>query len=51
MASCYRDRLGNEFSADERLTLTAYGRIFAREVAPVLESLAQSRSRATRHTP
>jgi hypothetical protein len=36
---------------DERLTLTAYGRIFARDVAPVLESLAQSRSQATRHTP
>jgi Bacterial regulatory helix-turn-helix protein, lysR family len=29
---------------DERLTLTAYGRIFARDVTPVLESLAQSRS-------
>ncbi len=36
---------------DERLTLTAYGRIFARDVTPVLESLAQSRSQATRHTP
>jgi DNA-binding transcriptional LysR family regulator len=36
---------------DERLTLTAYGRHFARDVAPVLESLAQSRSQATRHTP
>jgi hypothetical protein len=36
---------------DERLTLTAYGRIFARDVAPVLESLAQSRGQATRHTP
>ena len=36
---------------DERLTLTAYGRIFARDVAPVLKSLAQSRSQATRHTP
>ncbi|HEV3293714.1 MAG TPA: LysR family transcriptional regulator [Streptosporangiaceae bacterium] len=30
---------------DERLTLTAYGRLFARDVAPALESLAQSRSR------
>jgi hypothetical protein len=36
---------------DERLTLTAYGRLFARDVAPVLESLAQSRNQATRHTP
>ena len=36
---------------DERLTLTAYGRLFARDVAPALESLAQSRSQATRHTP
>jgi hypothetical protein len=36
---------------DERLTLTAYGRLFARDAAPALESLAQSRSPATRHTP
>lgn len=36
---------------DERLTLTAYGRLFARDVAPALESLARSRSQATRHTP
>jgi hypothetical protein len=36
---------------DERLTLTAYGRLFARDVAPALESLAQSRSQATSHTP
>lgn len=36
---------------DERLTLTACGRLFARDVAPVLELLAQSRNQATRHTP
>ena len=36
---------------DERLALTAYGRLFARDVAPALESLTQSRSQATRHTP
>lgn len=36
---------------DERLTLTAYGWLFARDVAPALESLAQSRSQATSHTP
>ena len=36
---------------DERLTLTAHGRLFARDVAPALESLAQSRRQATSHTP
>lgn len=36
---------------DELLTLTAYGRIFARDVAPALESFTQSRNQATRHTP
>jgi hypothetical protein len=36
---------------DERLTLTAYGRLFARDAAPALESLTQSRSQAIRHAP
>src|SRR3984957_11780819 len=36
---------------DERLTLTAYGRLFTRDVAPALESLAPSRSQVTRRTP
>jgi molybdenum-dependent DNA-binding transcriptional regulator ModE len=34
---------------DGRLTLTAYGQLFARAVLPALESLAQSRSQAARH--
>jgi Bacterial regulatory helix-turn-helix protein, lysR family len=34
-----------------RLTLTAYGQLFARDVRPALESLAQSRSQTTRHAP
>jgi len=36
---------------DGRLTLTAYGQLFARDVRPALESLAQSRSQTTRHAP
>ena len=36
---------------DGRLTLTAYGQLFARDVRPALESLAQSQSQATRHAP
>jgi hypothetical protein len=34
---------------DGRLTLTAYGQLFARDVLPALESLAQSRSQAASH--
>ena len=33
---------------DGRLTLTAYGQLFARDVLPALESLAQSRNQTTR---
>jgi DNA-binding transcriptional LysR family regulator len=36
---------------DGRLTLTAYGQLFARDVRPALESLAQSRSQTIRHAP
>jgi DNA-binding transcriptional LysR family regulator len=36
---------------DGRLTLTAYGELFARDVRPTLESLTQSRSQSTSHAP
>jgi transposase-like protein len=36
---------------DGRLTLTAYGERFARDVRPALESLAQSRNQSTSHAP
>ena len=36
---------------DRRLTLTAYGQLFACDVRPALESLAQSRSQTTGHAP
>jgi hypothetical protein len=36
---------------DGRITLTAYGQLFARDVRPALESLAQSQSQAHRHAP
>jgi hypothetical protein len=36
---------------DGRLTLTAYGELFARDVRPALESLTQSRSQSTSHAP
>jgi hypothetical protein len=36
---------------DGRLTLTAYGERFARDVLPALESLAQSRNQSTSHAP
>ena len=36
---------------DGRLTLTAYGERFARDIRPALESLAQSQSKSTSHAP
>jgi hypothetical protein len=36
---------------DGRLTLTAYGELFARDVRPALESFTQSRSQSTSHAP
>ena len=36
---------------DGRLTLTAYGERFARDVLPALKSLAQSRNQSTSHAP
>ena len=36
---------------DGRLTLTAYGERFARDVLPALESLAQSRNQSASHAP
>ena len=36
---------------DGRLTLTAYGQLFARDVRPALESLAHSRGQSADHAP
>ena len=36
---------------DGRLTLTAYGQLFSRDVRPALESLTQSRNQSTSHAP
>ena len=36
---------------DGRLMLTAYGRLFARDVRPALEAITQTREKDPDHTP